>query len=54
MTRLQAIPRVEYADLMNGLSEEQTQAIKRTGSVIVKGGVPKEVSDVSFRNDVSS
>lgn len=39
----QVIPRVHYADLVNGLSERQIDQIRRTGSVIVKGGVSKEV-----------
>ncbi|TCD69586.1 hypothetical protein EIP91_007008 [Steccherinum ochraceum] len=36
------IPRVEYSDIQHGLTERQIAEIKRTGSVIVKGGVPKE------------
>jgi hypothetical protein len=41
---LQIIPRVAYADIVNGLSPEQIKAIKQTGTIVVTGGVPKEVS----------
>ncbi|OBZ69678.1 Uncharacterized protein YbiU [Grifola frondosa] len=36
------IPSVSYSDVMRGLSAEQVNEIKRTGVVIVRGGVPRE------------
>ncbi|KAH7917897.1 DUF1479-domain-containing protein [Leucogyrophana mollusca] len=36
------IPRVPYDDIVNGLSEEQIGAIKRTGVVVITGAIPKE------------
>ncbi|KAH8103434.1 DUF1479-domain-containing protein [Cristinia sonorae] len=36
------IPSVQYSDIVNGLSAKQIKDIKRTGSVIVRGGVPVE------------
>lgn len=40
---LQIIPRIPFSDLHNGLSAEQLEDIKRTGALVVTGGVPKEV-----------
>lgn len=40
------IPKIPYDDVINGLSEEQKKSIKKTGTVIVKGGVLKDVSTV--------
>lgn len=39
-----SIPRVSYADIVSGLSSEQIQAVKNTGTIIVTGAVPKTVS----------
>ncbi|KIJ08600.1 hypothetical protein PAXINDRAFT_172871 [Paxillus involutus ATCC 200175] len=36
------IPRIKYADVEAGLSEAQRDTIRKTGVVIVTGGVPKE------------
>ncbi|KAF9559454.1 DUF1479-domain-containing protein [Agrocybe pediades] len=36
------VPRIPYAELEAGLSKEQIDEIKRIGTVIVTGGVPKE------------
>ncbi|KAF9461838.1 hypothetical protein BDZ94DRAFT_1262752 [Collybia nuda] len=36
------VPKVSYADIERGLSEEQVTRVKETGTVIVTGGVPKE------------
>ncbi|KAJ3505316.1 hypothetical protein NLJ89_g7485 [Agrocybe chaxingu] len=36
------VPRVAYSDLQAGLSADQVEAIKKTGTVIITGGVPKE------------
>ncbi|KZT69680.1 DUF1479-domain-containing protein [Daedalea quercina L-15889] len=36
------VPQVSYSDIVNGLSEEQVQDIKKRGVVIVRGGVPRE------------
>ncbi|KAF8058535.1 DUF1479-domain-containing protein [Lyophyllum atratum] len=36
------IPRISYADIKNGLSESQIARVKKTGTIIVTGGVPKE------------
>ncbi|CAL1711617.1 unnamed protein product [Somion occarium] len=36
------IPKIPYDDVINGLSEEQKKSIKKTGTVIVKGGVLKD------------
>ncbi|KAI0669555.1 DUF1479-domain-containing protein [Trametes maxima] len=36
------ILQVPYADIERGLSEEQLRTLKKTGVVIVRGGVPKE------------
>ncbi|THH21281.1 hypothetical protein EW146_g264 [Bondarzewia mesenterica] len=36
------IPRFPFADIRKGLSSEQIAAIKKTGVVIITGGVPKE------------
>jgi hypothetical protein len=38
------IPRVKYEELVHGLKEEQIQMVRKTGVIIVTGGVPKEVS----------
>lgn len=35
---------VPYEDIQRGLSEEQLGTLKKTGVIIVKGGVPQEVS----------
>jgi len=48
MTLHQMIPRVTYANLRNGLSEEQIGSVKKTGTIIISGGVPKEVSNFTF------
>lgn len=40
------IPRVSYADIQGGLPAEVSESIKRTGTVIVTGGIPKAVSSV--------
>ena len=48
MTLHQMIPRVTYANLRNGLSEEQIENVKKTGTIIISGGVPKEVSNFAF------
>jgi hypothetical protein len=42
----QIIPRVAYADITKGLSPEQIKTIRQTGTIIVSGGVPKEVGVV--------
>ncbi|KIJ63524.1 hypothetical protein HYDPIDRAFT_92217 [Hydnomerulius pinastri MD-312] len=36
------IPRVPYADVQAGLSDAQKDAIRRTGVVVVTGGIPKD------------
>ncbi|PPQ78587.1 hypothetical protein CVT25_010563 [Psilocybe cyanescens] len=36
------IPRVRYQDIQAGLSQDQVEAIKRVGTVIVTGGIPPE------------
>ncbi|KIM77865.1 hypothetical protein PILCRDRAFT_825084 [Piloderma croceum F 1598] len=36
------IPRIAYDDIVKGLSPEQVTAVKRTGTLIVTGGVSKE------------
>ena len=38
------ILQVPYEDIQRGLSDDQLKALKKTGVLIVKGGVPKEVS----------
>ncbi|KAF8871719.1 hypothetical protein BD779DRAFT_1453556 [Infundibulicybe gibba] len=38
------VPQVEYAEICKGLKEHQMSEIKKTGVVIVKGAVPKEVA----------
>ena len=40
---LQAIPRIHYDELHQGLSDEQIAEIKEAGVVIVRGAVSKEV-----------
>ena len=37
------ILQVPYTDIERGLSEQQLEVLKKTGVLIVKGGVPKEV-----------
>lgn len=37
------IPRVPYADIVTGLSDEQIKYIKKIGVVVITGGIPKEV-----------
>ena len=37
------VMRVPFEDVQRGLSEEQLKTLKKTGVLIVKGGVPKEV-----------
>lgn len=44
MARAQMILQVPYEDIQRGLSEKQLRTLKKTGVIIVKGGVPKEVS----------
>ena len=41
---MQMVLQVPYEDIQRGLSEEQLATLKKTGVVIVKGGVPQEVS----------
>ncbi|KAF8551536.1 DUF1479-domain-containing protein [Imleria badia] len=36
------IPRISYGEVKGGLSESQRDAIRRTGVVVITGGVPKE------------
>jgi hypothetical protein len=36
------IPQVSYAEIARGLSPEQIHAVKSTGTIIVKGGIPKD------------
>jgi hypothetical protein len=40
---MQGIPRVRYEDLKAGLPLEKIDSIKKSGSVIVQGGVQCEV-----------
>lgn len=40
---VQMILQVPYSDIEKGLSEEQLRQLKKTGVLIIKGGVPKEV-----------
>ena len=40
---LQAIPRIHYDELQQGLSDEQIAEIKEAGVVIIRGAVSKEV-----------
>lgn len=42
------VPRISYADVQRGLSEEQITRVRETGTVIVTGGVPKEVRVCAF------
>ena len=44
MARAQMILQVPYEDIQRGLSEKQLRTLKKTGVIIVKGGVPREVS----------
>ena len=37
------ILQVPYKDIERGLSKEQLKTLKKTGVLVVKGGVPKEV-----------
>lgn len=39
----QVIPRISYEELKGGLSKSLAEEIKRVGSVVVTGAVPKEV-----------
>ena len=41
---MQMVLQVPYEDIQRGLSEERLATLKKTGVVIVKGGVPQEVS----------
>ena len=50
--RGQIIPQVPYADLQRGLSDEQLTAVKKTGVIIVKGGVPREVQQLALQENV--
>ena len=45
------ILQVPYTDIQHGLSEEQLKILRKTGVLIVKGGVPKEVRIVSTNRD---
>ncbi|KDQ56262.1 hypothetical protein JAAARDRAFT_70590 [Jaapia argillacea MUCL 33604] len=36
------IPRVSFSDIQRGLSHDQLQALRRTGVIVVQGGIPKE------------
>lgn len=45
---VQMVPRISYADVQRGLSEEQITRVRETGTVIVTGGVPKEVRVCAF------
>lgn len=47
---MQIIPRIRYQDLQSGLSKEQVDEIKKVGTVIITGGIPKEVSVVVRKN----
>ncbi|CDO75970.1 hypothetical protein BN946_scf184888.g20 [Trametes cinnabarina] len=38
------ILQVPYQDIQNGLSDEQLQILTKTGVIVIKGGVPREVS----------
>lgn len=35
---------VPYEDIQRGLSEDQLRVLKKTGVIIIRGGVPKEVT----------
>lgn len=41
---VEIIPRISYGEIEAGLSESQRDAIRKTGVVVITGGVPKEVS----------
>lgn len=45
---MKMIPRITYTEVKNGLSERQIANIRMTGTVIVAGAVPKEVSASSL------
>ncbi|KAG8220572.1 hypothetical protein J3R82DRAFT_3305 [Butyriboletus roseoflavus] len=40
------IPRISYRDIEAGLSESQKDTIRKTGVVVITGGIPKEVSNM--------
>ena len=44
MHALQIIPSVQFSDLQKGLSEQRISQIRESGVVIVRGGVPREVT----------
>ncbi|RDB20698.1 Uncharacterized protein YbiU [Hypsizygus marmoreus] len=46
------IPRISYTDIHNGLSKEQIGSVKRTGTIIVKGGVPREVEALTWKQSI--
>jgi hypothetical protein len=49
---VEIIPRIPYGDVKAGLSEGQRNAIRKTGAVVITGGVPKDVS--TFRYDATN
>lgn len=45
---VEIIPRVPYGDVKAGLSEGQRDAIRKTGVVVITGGVSKDVSTLRY------
>ena len=41
---MQIIPSVQFSDLQKGLSEQRISQIRESGVVIIRGGVPREVT----------
>lgn len=45
---VEIVPRISYGDVKAGLSESQRDAIRKTGVVVITGGVSKEVSALRY------
>lgn len=46
---VEIIPRISFGEIEAGLSKSQISAIRKTGVVVITGGVPKEVSSRDHR-----